>query len=195
MPITSVQQGVIGQNEWAKLVMVGTGGAVEVAVTVTDDERRDGETHIRGQFGFALANQIKTTTQLHISKGGSKYLVCKFSVLPERIVNHPCYWYFIAYFDLKLMRFADPVFFVPSTVMHTHATSGRDGRMQHYILEANMEPNGRDLWVPHRVNTLDLGKKVLETMNDLQKQVKRNKNLSLAIPSIDPDVRWVRKAA
>jgi hypothetical protein len=195
MPITRVQQGVIGQNEYAKLVMMGSGGLAEVADPKTDDDRRDAETHVRGKYGFALANQIKTTLRLRMSKGGSKYLVCEFHVRPERIVNNPYFWYFIAHLDSKLMRFADPVFFVPSTVMHTHAAAGRVGKDRHFQFLANMEPKGRDLWVPYRVTPLDLGKRVLEVMEDLSKQQKHNKKPLLSLPSFSPDVVWLRRAA
>ena len=186
---------MIGQNEYFKLVTMGSGGLVEVADSRTDDDRRDAELYLRGQFGFGLANQIKTTLRLHLSEGGSRYLYCKFHIRQERIVNHPCFWYFVAYLDPKLMRFADPVFLVPSTVMHTHGISGRDGNAVHFVLRANMEPNARDLWVPYRVNTLDLGKRVLQVMKDLEKQQKHSKELLLSLPELGPDVIWLRKAA
>jgi len=195
MPITNVQQGVIGQSEFAKLVMMGTGGAVEVAATLTDDDRRDAEIHVRGHYGFALANQIKTTMELHRSEGGSRYLICKFPIRPERIVNDPYFWYVVAHLDPKLMRFADPVFFVPSTEMHTHARDGWIGNKRHFKFVANMDPNSRDRWVARRVNTLDLGKKVLETIEELEKQAKHTKNLLLPLPLADPSLLWLRKAA
>ena len=39
--ITLVQQGLIVQQEFAKLVMMGSKGRIELAPPLTDDERRD----------------------------------------------------------------------------------------------------------------------------------------------------------
>ena len=48
MRISDVQQGVIVQQEFAKLVMMGSKGRAELAPPRTDDERRDYEIHVRG---------------------------------------------------------------------------------------------------------------------------------------------------
>ena len=58
-----------------------------------------------------------------------------------------------------------------------------------------MEPSGRDLWVPHRVNTLDLGRRVLEVMEELSRQQRGDRDLLLPLRQIDSDVVWLRKAA
>jgi len=58
-----VQQGVIAQNEFAKLVMIGSGGKIELAAPLTDEERRDFEIHIHGQYGSALAMQVKSALE------------------------------------------------------------------------------------------------------------------------------------
>lgn len=58
-----------------------------------------------------------------------------------------------------------------------------------------MEPSGRDLWVPYRVNTLDLGRRVLEVMKELSRQQRGDKDLLLPLRQIDSDVVWLRKAA
>jgi len=65
MPITAVQQGVIGQFIAAILMMMGSNGKLEVAVPMSDDDRRDQEVHARGVFGKALALQIKNAMQLY----------------------------------------------------------------------------------------------------------------------------------
>jgi len=49
--------------------------------------------------------------------------------------------------------------------------------------------------VPYRANTLDLGKRVLQVMKDLEKQQKHSKELLLSLPEFGPDVIWLRKAA
>ncbi len=61
MPISDVQQGIIAQQEYMKLLMWGSDGQIEVTAPVTDDERRDLETHIRGEFGRSLVFQVTST--------------------------------------------------------------------------------------------------------------------------------------
>src|SRR5712692_1173099 len=48
MAISLFQQGLIVQQEFAKLLMLGSGGRIEVAAPLTDDERRDCESHVSG---------------------------------------------------------------------------------------------------------------------------------------------------
>ncbi len=63
-PISTTQQGLIAEQEFMKLLMLGSGGDLEVSKPVTDDERRDLETHIRGQFTPSLIFQVKSTTHV-----------------------------------------------------------------------------------------------------------------------------------
>ena len=62
--ISDVQQGVVTQNEFAKLVMMGSGGRIELAAPLTDEERRDFEVHVHGRYGSALALQVKSAMEL-----------------------------------------------------------------------------------------------------------------------------------
>src|SRR5437899_4537320 len=103
--ITLVQQGLIVQQEFAKLVMMGSKGRIELAPPLTDDERRDWEIHVRGEFGFGLAVQVKST--MNIDHGRPiPILLCSFEVLAKRLVTSPLFYYFLAYLDPKLMRLA-----------------------------------------------------------------------------------------
>jgi hypothetical protein len=189
MPISLVQQGLIVQQEFAKLLMLGSGGRIEVAAPLTDDERRDYEIHVRGHYGFGLAIQVKSVREINRHGGRQRYLHCQFPVRATRLVNNPCYWYFIAYLDLKLMRFADPVFLIPSTEFHKKAAPRRRGAFWYFGMTANMEARTRDQWHMYRVDTLKLGRRVLEIMNDVKKR--RNETLW---PAELPGVAWVRAA-
>jgi hypothetical protein len=60
-PISSTQQGIIAQQEFAKLVVLGSDGQLEVAWSLTDDERRDVEVHAQGQNPDAPSSQEKGT--------------------------------------------------------------------------------------------------------------------------------------
>ena len=167
--ISLVQQGVISQHEFAKFVMIGSGGRVELAAPLTDQERRDFEIHVHGQYGSALAVQVKSALQL-VRRGKSNYLQIYFAVRASRVVNDPLYWYFFAYLDPRSMGFGDPTFLIPSPELHEHASPKKQGQFWNFTLEASMEPGSNDHWRPYRVNSLDLGKKVLAIMRESKLQ-------------------------
>jgi hypothetical protein len=193
MPISLVQQGLIVQQEFAKLLMLGSGGRIEVAAPLTDDERRDYEIHVHGQYGFGLAAQVKSVRNLRRHRGGhARYMQCQFPIRATRIVNNPYFWYFIAQLDIELMRFADPVFFIPSSVFHKIADPQRKGAFWRFVMTANMEKRTHDKWEPYRVDPLQLGKHVLRIMNDLKKH--RDQESLATVPMAD-DVLWVRRAS
>jgi hypothetical protein len=193
VPISLVQQGLIAQQEFAKLLMLGTGGRIEVAAPLTDDERRDYEIHVHGQYGFGLAAQVKSVRNLRRRPGRlARYMYCEFPVRAARIVNNPYFWYFIAQLDIELMRFADPVFFIPSSVFHKIANPRRKGAFWWFEMAANMEKRTRDKWEPYRVDPLQLGKHVLRIMNDLNKH--HDQASSAVVPTGD-DMLWVRRAS
>ena len=180
MAISAVQQGRIAEMEFAKLLMIGSRGRIEVAAPLSDDERRDYEIHVRGQYGFALAMQIKSVRRIYRARTTAHYLDCRFPVRATRLLSNPYYWYFVAGMDLKLMRFADPVFLVPSLDFHRLAGPVRRGDLVYLHMSARMEPATRDHWVPYRLDPLDLGKRVLEIMNDLRK----HRSHGLELPKI-----------
>ena len=122
-------------------------------------------------------------------------LHCFFQVPAKRLVTNDLFWYFIGYLDPKLMRLADPCFLIPSKEFHEHASPRLHGSAWQFTFMASMEPLAKDRWKQYRVNTLELGERVLEIMGQLRKQHKRTGNLSLALPLSDPDLLWLRKAA
>jgi hypothetical protein len=188
-----VQQGLIVQQEFAKLLMLGSGGRIEVAAPMTDDERRDYEIHVHGQYGSGVAVQVKSVRNLRRHRGGhARYMHCMFPVRATRIVNNPYYWYFIAQLDIELMRFADPAFFIPSSVFHKIADPQRKGAFVWFVMAANMEKRTRDKWEPYRVDPLQLGKHILKIMNDLKKH---HDQASSAIVPTGDDLLWVRRAS
>src|SRR5438094_195552 len=63
--ITTVQQGLLGENEFWKVVVVGTHGAVEPRRPLPDDERIDFLIHPRGSLEPILAFQVKTALNVH----------------------------------------------------------------------------------------------------------------------------------
>jgi hypothetical protein len=170
MHISLVQQGLIVEQEFAKLVMMGSKGRIELAPPLTDDERRDWELHVRGQFGFGLAVQVKSTMHLH-RQGGVRLLLDTFFRVPvKHLVSSPFFYYFLAYLDPKLMRLADPVFLIPSTFFHKYADPKRRGAYVEFNFQGSMSPNSHDRWRPYQVNTLEVGEMMLEIMADLKRR-------------------------
>ena len=143
-PITTTQQGFIAEREFMKLLMLGSEGALEVLAPVTDDERRDLETHIRGQFTPGFIFQVKSTTYLD-RRFKARRLSIHFPVAKDRLISHPLFWYFFGYLDVDAMGFADPVFPVPSLEVHQHATPELRGDTWSFNFGASLEPDANDL--------------------------------------------------
>jgi hypothetical protein len=160
-PITFTQQGIITQCELAKILIITSDGMVEVALPLTDDDRRDMELHLRGKFAQSVALQVKSTKHLaHPFK--ANHLSMFFSVPKARLVTHPNFWYFFGYFDMKAMAFANPVFIVPSAEVHSHAAPHLDGDRWTFNFSASLDPASQDRWVPSRVQTHEVGARVLD---------------------------------
>lgn len=189
--ISTLQQGLIFQNECVKFVTIGTGGQVEFAAPLTDEERRDYEIHIHGQYDFAPALQMKS----YLITRAVEYLHVEFSIRSGRVVNDPLFWYVIGGLDLRKMGVAEPLFLIPSEVLHTRAAPRRRGSIWYFQLALSLDPKVHDKWEPYRVPTLDLGKKVLEIMTDLRKHERRIKDVTLALPPAGTGTLWLRKAA
>jgi hypothetical protein len=194
MAISNTQEGVITEAEFAKIVMLTSDGRVVPARPVADDERRDFEIHLRRNFRSSLAVQTKTSKRLK-KAGKSRILRMHFRVtLP--VLSDPRFWYFFAHFDVKAMRFTDPVFLVPSEFVHKHARNGTIYGQAQFAIWASLEPNARDKWVPFRLPQAELGPRLLEILGSLRSTQGSTSHLAeLAGPSIlwvQPKARAVR---
>ncbi len=166
-PITFTQQGIITQCELAKILIITSDGMLEVALPLTDDDRRDMEIHMRGKFARSIAFQVKST--LHLAHRFKAYqLSMFFSVPKDRLISHPNFWYFFGYFDMKAMAFANPAFIVPSAEVHSHAAPHLDGDRWTFNFSASLDPDSQDRWVPFRVETYEVGKRVLDFFGNEQ---------------------------
>jgi hypothetical protein len=76
---------------------------------------------------------------------------------------------FFAFLDRRSMRFADPVFIVPSAEVHKHAIPHLHDDTWHFDFHASLGPKAHDHWEPYRVNTLDIGKRILSIIQNLEK--------------------------
>src|SRR5438034_2193327 len=191
MPISLVQQGILTEFLFIILTVLGSDGALEVARQATDDDRRDADVHRRGDFILNLGFQIKSAIALQ-RRWAADELHIRFSVLESRLVTHPNFFYFFAYLDTVAMRLADPVYIIPSAEVHKHAIPHLHGGTWRFDFHASLGPKSRDRWVPYRVNILEVGKRILAIIADLEK------NQSLVAPASAFDqlgMTWVRRAS
>ncbi len=178
MRITTTQQGIIAQQEFAKLLMLGSEGQIEVSSPMSDDERRDMETHIRGQFGHGVAFQVKSTTH-RVRRGGRKasWISIRFAVPEARLISHPLFWYFLAYLDLEAMAFVDPVFLIPSAQLHEHASRSIKGGAWHISVHLSLDRHSNDQWHTYQASPHEVGRRVVQILEDLP--------LTLAVPAAE----------
>src|SRR2546426_2258552 len=168
MPISVVQQGILTEFLFIILTVLGSDGLLEVARQATDDDRRDADVHRRGDFILNLAFQIKSAIAVH-RHGAAERLHIGFTVLESRLVSHPNFFYFFACLDTVAMRLADPVFIVPSAVVHEYASPQLHGDTWRFDFQASLDPKSRDRWVPYRFNILEVGKRILAIIADFEK--------------------------
>lgn len=143
--------------------MLGSDGQIEASRPVTDDERRDVETHIRGEFIAGLIFQMKSTTYFdHRFK--ARRLSIHFAVEKDRLISHPLFWYCFAYLDVEAMAFADPVFVVPSIDVHEHAAPQLRGGTWSFNFGPSLEPDARDYWRKFQHSTKEVGRYVLHLL-------------------------------
>jgi hypothetical protein len=165
-PISSVQQGVVAQYEFAKLLILGSDGQLEPAVPVSDDDRRDFEVHVKGDFRANLAVQVKSAIFLQ-HRFRSYNLAINFHVPKDRLISDPLFWYLIMCLDLDRLGSRDPLFLVNSHDMHRYASPKLVGDVWHFEFHASMSPDSKDRWHPSQVAAKDLGKKVLQLLTEV----------------------------
>jgi hypothetical protein len=169
VPISRVQQGTVTESEFVKFGVLGSDGELEFSRPATDDDQRDADVHRRSDFRIGLGFQVKSAVTLE-DHDGTDRLHIRFKVLKDRLVTHPLFFYFFAYLDLSIMRLADPVFIVPSAEVHRHAIPHLQGETWHFDFKAGLGPKAYGRWVPYRVDTLQVGKRILAIIHDLEKE-------------------------
>ncbi len=161
-PLSDVQFSRFAESEVAKLLTFGRPrGVLEVMVPMTDDERRDLETHIKEHFRLSLALQVKASYVLY-GRGRAPRLQKSFVVRPERLIEDIFFWYFFGFMDLQTMAFRAPVFVVPSHVVHKEAVHELRGGLIHYNFEASMDPRSKDRWRPYACDPAELAGRVVK---------------------------------
>jgi hypothetical protein len=190
--ISRTQQGLIAEHEFAKLLMIGSGGQIEVSSPMTDEERRDMEIHIRGRFGPGLAFQVKSTTYRHRQRSRKAYVInIHFTVRPERLISHPLFWYFLACLDLEAMAFVDPVFLIPSAQVHEHGSRVLKDGTWYYNVAPSLDSESNDLWHAYQCSPRAVGEHVLQILKNLPLGVPVAAKTAARLPAL-PGVLWAR---
>jgi hypothetical protein len=166
MAITALHIGVIGQQEFAKLAVLGSDGKLEVMVPMSDDEQRDAEVHRRNRFGRSLAIQVKTTGRL-VSRTDTSVLHISFRVAKQRLINHPAFWYFFAHLDQENMQLGPTCFLIPSMTFHEQALRLDLGKDWEFHLTAMLESDATDQWTGYRVARREIGARLMAIIDDL----------------------------
>ncbi len=184
--ISTVQQGLITESEFVKIVIITSGGLLVPERPLADDERRDFDIRIRRHFREYLGIQEKTSLTLR-RHGRARVLQINFRRRPP-MDSDADYWYFLGHFDLPTMTFSEPLFLVPSEFLHKHARNGTRGGAVQFQFKASMEPGSRDRWAQFRLSREELGRRILEL---LQAQQASRAARATARPSELPGLLWV----
>jgi hypothetical protein len=189
VPISLVQQGILTEWEFVKLGVFGSDGELEFSRPATDDDRRDADVHRRGDFSLGLGFQVKSAMQVSHPFAADQ-LHIRFTVLKDRLVTDPLFFYFFAFLDPRIIRFGDPTFIVPSAEVHEHAIPHLHGDTWHFDFHASLGPKAHDRWFPYRVETLEIGKRILTIIHEFE----NNKSIASSSILLPPSRGlWVRR--
>jgi hypothetical protein len=168
-PLSDVQFSRFTETEVAKLLTFGRPrGVLEVMVPMTDDERRDLETHIKEHFRLSMAIQVKASHVLY-PHGQVMRLQKRFFVKRDRLIEDLFFWYFFGYMDLATAAFRPPVFLVPSHVVHAEAEHQVRGEIVDFNFVASMDPSSKDRWRPYACDPTELAGRVVKFLRAQEK--------------------------
>jgi hypothetical protein len=160
-------------------------------VPLTDDERRDLETHLKERFRLSLSMQVKARHVL-VRRNLADLLSIRFDEKPERLITDPFFWYFFGFMDLTAMQFRAPVFPVPSEVIHASADPRAHGDLIRFTFDASMDRHSRDRWRPYACDPAEVAGRVIEF---LQAQSVRRHSAGTRAAAIPPGTIVVSRAA
>ncbi|TME55009.1 MAG: hypothetical protein E6I60_07090 [Chloroflexi bacterium] len=159
--LSDVQFSRFTETEVAKLLTFCSRGLLEVMVPMSDDERRDLETHLKEHFGVSYAMQVKAARVLY-QHGRISRLQKRFVVKRQRLIEDLFFWYFFGFMDLKTAAFRAPVFLVPSHVVHAEAVHQVHGNIVEFNFVASMDPSSKDRWRPYACDPAEVAGRVVK---------------------------------
>ncbi len=193
--LSDVQFSRFTETEVAKLLTFGRPrGALEVMVPMTDDERRDLETHLKEHFRLSLALQVKATRVLYPHGRGSR-LQKRFFVKRERLIEDSFFWYFFGFMDLATAAFRAPVFLVPSHVVHAQAVHEVHGNIVEFDFVASMDSSSKDRWRPYACDPADIAGRVVKFLRAQERHRRASMGRAAASMIAQPGTILVARAA
>jgi hypothetical protein len=160
-PLSNVQFSRFTETEVAKILTFGSGGLLEVMVPMTDDERRDLETHLKQKFRLSLAIQVKARHVL-VRRNRADLLEIRFDEKRERLVADPFFWYYFGFMDVTEMHFRAPVFLIPSDVVHASADPRPHGDLVRFTFDGSMDRQSKDRWRPYACDPSEVAGRVVK---------------------------------
>jgi hypothetical protein len=167
--LTTPTVGVIAQLEAAKVIILGTLGRLSIGLVAADDEERDLEVRVRGRMLESLWLQCKATMHLSRQSNRTQRLQRQWDVDRRRLRGSQRLYYLFGYLDPKTWQFVNPLFLVPSEVLHRHARPARRRGWVTLRFHASMDPKAHDQWSPYRVSVKELGPRILEIIEKLDR--------------------------
>ena len=194
-PLSDVQFSRFAETEVAKLLTFGRPrGVLEVMVPMTDDERRDLETHIKEHFRLSMALQVKACEVLY-PHGKVLRLQKRFWVKRDRLIEDIFFWYFFGYMDLATMAYRAPVFLVPSQVVHTQAEHQVRGNIVDFNFVASMDPLAKDRFHKYGCDPADLAGRLVTFLRSQESQLRVSLGRAAATIITEPGTILVGRLA
>jgi hypothetical protein len=191
MPMSNVQKGANGQFTFLANALATGKGQIEVYTPAADNEGRDAEVrrHLKSKQGISVQIKVAFSPWKRGGTGGT-YLMFDVSMAADRIQNDPRLWYFFALYNVKELRFHNPVFLVPARTFHKIAREGKPSKGRIWFeIAASLAPASNDRWKPYRVEPSQLGKRLLEIIDD------KPLTASGRAPQLPADTVWLARAA
>ena len=193
-PLSNVQFSRFCELEVAKILTFLSRGLLEVLVPMTDDERRDIETHLKEHFRLSLAIQVKARHVL-VRRNRAELLIIRFDEKRERLLANPFFFYVFGYMDIAAMQFRPPLFLVPSEVVHREADPRAHGDLIRFTFGASMDPASKDRWRPYACEPAEVAERVVKFLRSQARHERRSEMLSLAPVVTQPGTILVARTA
>lgn len=178
MPVSSTQLGAIGESLLFVYATRGSDGELEFFPTRADDDGRDASVSRRGSVGSAFL-QVKTSDALD----QGRYVRARARFPNHQVPAHPAFLFVVLLAPTVTIERA---WLVPGPDFARLAYRYPDGP-RHVQLIVTARPDAEDRWSPYRVPPMELGSRLVRTLQALE----RSRQLVLR----DELPPWVERAS
>ena len=154
--------GTSAENLACGLAILGAEGRLRAGLPDARVGRINIMFHLRGEFDRPLGVQVFCRT----APDAPGLAMFHFLSRPERLMTSPAFWYLFAVFGPGGKSFIDPMFLVPSEVVHRRLHPARGGLVR-FRRVFRLSPNSREPWSRFQVAPDDLGRKICEAIEGL----------------------------